>query len=112
MAQLRIRLQPPDAFNFQDPEKWSCWKRRFEQFWVTSGLKEEGAEKQVSMLLYCLGEEAEAVLASTNIKEDECKVYDTQIRNKGPKNSATSWNARTTCHSLSTTYSEKPLACS
>ena len=25
---------------------------------------------------------------------------------------AIKWNARTTCHSLSTTYSEKPLTCS
>ena len=67
MAQ--IRLQTPDSFNFKEPEEWPRWKRRFEQFQVALGLKGEDAEKQVSTLLYCLGEEAEAVLASTNITD-------------------------------------------
>ena len=35
--------------------------------------------KQVSMLLYCLGEEAEAVLNSTNVREAESNEYDTVI---------------------------------
>ena len=78
MAQ--IRLQTPDAFNFKEPEEWPRWKRRFEQFRVASGLKGEDAEKQVSTLLYCLGEEAEAVLASTNITDEERKVYDTVLK--------------------------------
>ena len=30
-----------------------------------------------AQLLYCIGEEAEAVLISTNITENERKVYDT-----------------------------------
>ena len=78
MAQ--IRLQPPNAFNFREPEEWPRWKRRFEQFRVASGLKGEDPEKQVSTLLYCLGEEAEAVLESTNIKDEERKVYDTVLK--------------------------------
>ena len=40
---------------------------------------DEGAKKQVSTLLYCLGEEAETVLASTNITDEQRKVYDTVI---------------------------------
>ena len=35
--------------------------------------------KQVSTLLYCLEEEAEAVLKSTNATEEESKEYDTVI---------------------------------
>ena len=46
MAQ--IRLQPPDAFNFREPEEWTRWKGKFKQFRVTSGLEEEDPEKQVS----------------------------------------------------------------
>ena len=42
-------------------------------------LKGDPAEKQVSTLLYCLGEEAENVLSSTNITEDERKAYDSVI---------------------------------
>ena len=77
MAQLR--LQPPELFNFRNPDDWPRWKRRFEQFRVASGLVDDDASKQISTLLYCIGEEAEAVLISTNITEDERKVYDTVI---------------------------------
>ena len=79
-SMAQVRLQPPDPFNFKDPDDWLRWKRRFEQFRVASGLTEEGAEKQVSTLLYCLEEEADAVLASTNIKDDKRKVYATVLQ--------------------------------
>ena len=65
MAQ--IHLQPPDD--------WLQWRRRFEQFRSTSGLQEASTAKQVNTLLYCQGEEAESVLTSTNISEDERKDY-------------------------------------
>ena len=40
---------------------------------------DQDAKKQVSTLLYCLGEQAETVLVSTNITEEQRKVYDTDI---------------------------------
>ena len=73
MAQLH--LQPPELFNFRNPNHWPRWMRRFEQFPVASGLVNDDASKQISTLLYCLGEKAEALLLSTNITEDERKVY-------------------------------------
>ena len=75
MAQ--IRLQPPVPFNFKQPDDWSRWKCRFEQFRLASGLDTDPAVKQVSTLLYCMGEEADVVLASTNITEEAKKVYET-----------------------------------
>jgi len=39
----------------------------------------DDAVKQVNTLLYCVGEEAEAVLTSTNVTEEERKVYDTVV---------------------------------
>ena len=78
MAQLR--LDPPEPFKFRAPEDWPRWKRRFQQFCVASGLVDDrSAEKQVSTLLYCRGEEAQAVLASTNITEEERRSYDTVV---------------------------------
>jgi len=71
-----IRLQPPDPFNFRDPDDWPRWKRRFQQFREASGLAESAAGKQVSTLLYCLGEDAEAVLSSTNVTSDDRMDYD------------------------------------
>ena len=44
MAQLR--LQPPELFNFRNPDDWPRWKRRFEQFRVASGLVDDDASKQ------------------------------------------------------------------
>ena len=77
MAQLR--LQPPDQFNFKNPDDWPRWKRHFQQYRVVSGLTGDDEAKQISTLLYCLGEQAEAVLGSTDITEDERKLYDTVV---------------------------------
>ena len=77
MAQLQ--LQPPASFNFRTPDDWPRWIRRFEQFRTASGLSESSAARQVSMLLYSVGEEPEAVLTSTGITEDERKVYATVL---------------------------------
>ena len=74
-----IQLKPPEPFNFKTPDEWPRWHRCFEQFRVASGLAEVSATKQVSTLLYCLGEEVESVLTSTNATEEEHKKYDTVI---------------------------------
>ena len=76
---VQIRLQPPDPFNFKTPDDWPRWRRRFEQFRVASGLTEDAQTRQISTHLYCLGEEAEAVLTSTNATEEERRTYDTVI---------------------------------
>ena len=54
-------------------------ERHFEQYRVASGLSKESEERQVNTLLYCLGEEAEDVLTSTNIAEDDRKKYDSAL---------------------------------
>ena len=75
-----VRLQPPSSFDFKNPDEWPKWKRRFQQFHLASGLSEDGEEKQVSTLMYCMGEDAEDTLASTNISEEDRKQYETVIR--------------------------------
>ena len=77
MAQFR--LDPPAAFNFRAPEDWPRWKSRFEQYRQASGLTGTAELQQVSTLLYCLGEEAESVLASTDISEEDRKKYNKVI---------------------------------
>ena len=74
-----LRLQPPSAFNFRTPDEWPRWKKRFEQFRLASGLSDEGQEKQVSTLLYCMGEDADDTLTSTNITAAERKQYQSVI---------------------------------
>ena len=79
MALANLHLKPPDNFDFKQPDNWPKWKKRFEQFRVASGLANEEEPRQVSTLLYCLGEEADDVLTSTNIKDDDRKKYDAVI---------------------------------
>ena len=70
-----IPLRPPQPFDFKKPDEWTRWKRRFQQFLSASGLDKEEELRQISTLLYCLGDEAEGVLASTNISDDARKSY-------------------------------------
>ena len=65
-----IQLQPPNPFNFRNPDNWPLWKNRFQYFREAPGLSSESKSKQVSTFIYCLGEEAEFVLASTGITPD------------------------------------------
>ena len=74
-----IPLKPPTSFNFRNPDEWQKWRKRFEQFRSASGLSQENEPRQVSTLLYCLGEEAEDVLASANITEDDRKKYESVL---------------------------------
>ena len=74
-----VRLQPPAPFDFKSPDEWPRWRRRFQQFREASGLATEGDTKQVSTLLYCMGETAEDVLTSTDISADERKTFGSVI---------------------------------
>ena len=71
----RLQLQPPEPFDFKKPDEWPRWSKRFEQFRVASGLNSKDETRQVCTLLYCLGAEAEDVLRSTNISDDNRKKY-------------------------------------
>ena len=68
-------LQALGPFQFNSPDERPKWRRLFEQYRVASGLAKEDNEYQVSALLYCLGEEADDVLTSTNILSDSRKVF-------------------------------------
>ncbi len=68
-----MQLKVPELFDFKQPDNWPKWKKCFEQFRVASGLSKEDEPRQVSTLLYCLGEEADNILTSTNIKNDDRK---------------------------------------
>ena len=53
----------PETFHFSKPDGWPHWRWRFEQFKNASGLSSDKDDvRQVSTLLYCLGEGAEDVL--------------------------------------------------
>ena len=74
-----IQLKPPESFDFKVPDDLSHWKRRFQQFREASGLSEDNEAKQINTLLYCMGEEAEDVLTSTNPTKEEKKQFQSII---------------------------------
>ena len=43
-----IHFQPPEKFDFKQPDEWPRWLKRFEQFRIASGLSEEGEQCQVN----------------------------------------------------------------
>ena len=69
------QVQPPEAFNFSRPEEWTKWSRRFEHFRNASGLGDKSEEAQVNTLIYSMGDEADDILHSLNLSEDERKAY-------------------------------------
>ena len=72
------QLSTPKQFNFSNSDDWPRWKNDSNSF-VTHLVESE--QRQVSTLLYCLGEDADDVLVSTNITEDERKRYKGVILN-------------------------------
>ena len=75
MAYSASILQTPAPFLLNSPDEWPKWEKHFEQYRVASGLSKEDDERQVSALLYCLGEEADDMLTSTNITSESRKKF-------------------------------------
>ena len=72
--------QPPSSFDFRNPDEWPRWKWRYIQFHLASGLSAKSDDRQVSTLLYCVGDDAEDTLVSTNISDADRKKYDEVIK--------------------------------
>ena len=72
-----FQVTAPESFDTHYPENWTKWIRRFERFRQASGLASKSEENQVNTLVYSMGDEADDILASFGLTEDEKKVYDT-----------------------------------
>ncbi len=71
----QFMFTPPAQFDFKHPELWDRWLNRFERYRMASGLSEQSSERQATTLMYCLGEEAEDVLAASALTSEERKNY-------------------------------------
>ena len=69
-GQLQCFVECPGSIPFDIPDQWPKGKRCFQQYRIASGLSRESEECQVNTLLYCLSEDTEDILASTNIAEE------------------------------------------
>ena len=73
--------QLPEGFTFSKPKGWPNWIKRFERYRIALKLDLEDEERQVSSLLYAMGDEAEDILESFRLSDDEQKSYKT-VRGK------------------------------
>ena len=70
MANIHFQI-----LQLQKPNEWPHWQKQFKQFCIASGLAAEIEEHQINILLYCLDDDAEDVLHSTNISKGDRKMY-------------------------------------
>lgn len=69
------QVSPPEQFTFSRPQEWSKWIRRFERFRSASGLNDKPEEVQVNTLIYTMGDEADDILRSFTLTEEDARVY-------------------------------------
>ena len=72
-----FQVLPPERFDFSRPNDWPKWSWRFERFRHASGLVEKEDESQVHTLIYTMGDEADDILSSFGLSEENRKVYTT-----------------------------------
>ena len=71
-----FQVSTPEKFNFK-PEDWERWIRRFERFRIASKLDKENAAAQVNTLIYSMGDEADDILTSLKLTDEERASYTT-----------------------------------
>ncbi|CAB3990219.1 Hypothetical predicted protein [Paramuricea clavata] len=71
---------PPSKFSFKSSE-WTRWIRRFERFRIAPELDKKEEAKQVNALIYTMGDEADDIITSFGLSEQEIKSYET-VRDK------------------------------
>ena len=70
-----FNVAPPEKFSFK-PEEWPKWIRRFERFRVASELNKKPENTQISTLIYSMGDEANDILSSFTMSDDDREKYD------------------------------------
>lgn len=69
-------IELPERFDFRHPESWKRWIVRWERYRVISGLHKQDADTQINTFLYAMGSEAEDILVSLQLSDEEAKDYD------------------------------------
>lgn len=57
-----IRVNPPGPFNFNQPEEWPVWAKRFERYLSISNLDAKPNKEKIDLFCYCAGDKAEEIL--------------------------------------------------
>ena len=74
-AATSFQVTLPETFPFSRPEEWVKWIQRFEQFRVASGLAQRDKEVQVNTFIYAMDAQANDILHSFKLSEENRKKY-------------------------------------
>ena len=66
-------------FDYNFPNTWCSWVKRFEWYRQASTFHEEEGKKQVNLLMYLLGSKGEDVLSSFNLTNEEVENYNVVV---------------------------------
>ena len=73
----QFQVPAPESFSFKHPKEWPKWIRRFERSHLASGFNKKSSEVQVNSLIYNMGDQADSVLLSFMLSDENKKKYDT-----------------------------------
>ena len=66
-------IKAPEVFNFQQPEEFQKWIRRFDRYLQAANLT--SAARKTSTLVYCIGPQVEDVLSIFNLTAQQQNDY-------------------------------------
>lgn len=78
-------IAPPAPLNFKNPEEWPKWIRRFERYRISTELNEKDEVLQINIMIYCMGDEADAIVKSFTFAESDEKKC-AKNRSQHPRN--------------------------
>lgn len=67
-------IKTPEHFNFQKPEEFEQWIKRFDRYLLAANIT--NAVRKVNTLLYCLGAKADDVLSTFGLTAQQMNDYD------------------------------------
>ena len=76
VASSSYQVALPEPIKLSKPELWPKWIRRFEHFGSASGLATKDGKVQVDTLLCAMGSDADDVMLSFHLTEEEACDYD------------------------------------
>ena len=68
-------IAAPQPMDFDRPESWVAWIKRFDRFLDVSGKGDSTDTIKISNMVYLMGADAEEILITFGLTEDESKRY-------------------------------------
>ncbi|UYV66794.1 hypothetical protein LAZ67_4002872 [Cordylochernes scorpioides] len=75
------QIQPPETFDFSNPNEWPKWRKRFERYLVVSGMKKKEEADKIDLFMYLMGDRADDIFRTFKFeKEEEATKIDSVLK--------------------------------